>query len=249
MEFELIKVGKSAKGENIVSGRELHEFLGVKARYNDWFNRMKEYGFIENIDFAAITQKRVTAQGNETSYIDHVLKLDTAKEIAMIQRSEKGKQARQYFIEVEKQFKQLALPSYQIEDPIQRAYQWAEEQKQKLALSNQIEEQKPKIEYLETVLESNSTFTVTQIAEDFGWSANKLNKYLFDKGIQRKVNRQWVLYAMYKGEGLTDTKTQYYKQDKEKTAIHTQWTQKGRLFIHDLLKEDGILPTNNYNKN
>lgn len=66
---------------------------------------MIEYGFTENQDFEAITQKRVTAQGNETEYTDHALKMDMAKEISMIQRNEKGKQARQYFIEVEKRFR------------------------------------------------------------------------------------------------------------------------------------------------
>lgn len=60
---------------------------------------MKEYGFIENQDFIAIVQKRTTAQGNETTYTDHAIKLDMAKEIAMIQRNEKGKQARQIVID------------------------------------------------------------------------------------------------------------------------------------------------------
>ena len=65
----------NTKGENItLSGRELHEFLEVKTRYNDWFSRMLEYGFEENIDYVAITQKRVTAQNNATTYIDHEIK-------------------------------------------------------------------------------------------------------------------------------------------------------------------------------
>lgn len=101
---ELIKTTKNDGGEVVVSGRDLHEFLDISTRYNDWFERMCQYGFIENTDFIAITQKRVTAQGNETTSIDHAMKLDMAKEISMLQRNEKGKQARQYFIEVEKQY-------------------------------------------------------------------------------------------------------------------------------------------------
>ena len=96
---ELIKVNKE---NNTVSARELHEFLEVETRFNDWFKRMINYGFEENSEFRAITQKRVTAQGNMTTYIDYEITIDMAKEISMIQRTEKGKQARQYFIQCEK---------------------------------------------------------------------------------------------------------------------------------------------------
>lgn len=96
---ELIKVNKE---NNTVSARELHEFLEVETRFNDWFKRMISYGFEENSDFRAITQKRVTAQGNMTTYIDYEITIDMAKELSMIQRTEKGKQARQYFIQCEK---------------------------------------------------------------------------------------------------------------------------------------------------
>lgn len=103
---QLIPTSTDEQGNILVSGRDLHEFLDIKARYNDWFERMKNYGFEENVDYTAITQKRVTAQGNRTAYTDHAMTLDMAKEISMIQRNDKGKQARQYFIEVEKEYKQ-----------------------------------------------------------------------------------------------------------------------------------------------
>ena len=96
---ELIKVNKE---NNTVSARELHEFLEIGTRFDKWFIRMISYGFEENSDFRAITQKRVTAQGNMTTYIDYEITIDMAKEISMIQRTEKGKQARQYFIQCEK---------------------------------------------------------------------------------------------------------------------------------------------------
>lgn len=85
-------------------GRELHEALEIKTQYSKWFDRMCEYGFAENSDFIAISQKRLTAQGNETTYTDHQLTIDMAKEICMIQRSDIGRKCRQYFIEVEKQW-------------------------------------------------------------------------------------------------------------------------------------------------
>lgn len=103
---ELINV-KQENGELLVSARELHKGLEVKTQYTKWVARMFEYGFEENVDYVTISQKRLTAQGNETTYTDHVLKLDCAKEIAMIQRSEKGKQVRKYFIECEKKLKEI----------------------------------------------------------------------------------------------------------------------------------------------
>ena len=87
---ELIKVETNEKQEPVVSGRELHEKLEVKTLYKDWFPRMCEYGFIENIDFVAIAQKRATAQGNETTYKEHILKLSMAKELAMLERKVEG---------------------------------------------------------------------------------------------------------------------------------------------------------------
>ncbi len=97
-----VRIFKKENGEIAISGRELHQALEVKTAYKDWFPRMLKYGF-EEIDMQiAIAQKRATAQGNMTHDIDHALTLDTAKEIAMIQRSEPGKRARQYFIQVEK---------------------------------------------------------------------------------------------------------------------------------------------------
>lgn len=100
----LIAVKENENLEQIVSGRELHEFLSVDTRYNDWFKRMTEYGFIKDEDYTPITQKRVTAQGNTTNFTDHAIKLSMAKEISMIQRNERGKQARRYFIDIERQW-------------------------------------------------------------------------------------------------------------------------------------------------
>ena len=101
---EIIKINNDNSDRPTVMGRELHEALEIKTRYDTWFNRMCEYGFTENSDFIAIAQKRATAQGNETTYTDHQLTIDMAKEICMIQRSDIGRKCRQYFIEIEKQW-------------------------------------------------------------------------------------------------------------------------------------------------
>lgn len=99
---DLIKVNK--QGEQVVSGRRLHKFLGVHERYNDWINRMLEYGFEESIDYMGFTVFSVKPKGGRPSK-DHILTLDMAKELCMIQRSDIGRQARKYFIEVEKAYK------------------------------------------------------------------------------------------------------------------------------------------------
>lgn len=98
------------KETRTVSARELHDRLGVETQFSIWFNRMTEYGFsAENGDFIAVNQKRLTAQGNETTFVDYNVSIDMAKEICMIQRNEAGKMFRRYFIEVEKQWSQVVM--------------------------------------------------------------------------------------------------------------------------------------------
>ena len=106
--MELIKIIER-EGRQLVSGRELHEFLEIKTKYKDWFRRMVEYGFEEEIDFIRVAQKRATnnLKNPVTTVIDHAISIDMAKEISMIQRTEKGKAARQYFINCEKKLKEV----------------------------------------------------------------------------------------------------------------------------------------------
>ncbi|MCW3777910.1 antA/AntB antirepressor family protein [Levilactobacillus namurensis] len=104
---ELIKTFKKNDGTIAVDGRDLHDFLGVKTDYKDWFPRMAEYGFTEDVDFVGLAQKRAKPQGGRPK-VNHALTLDMAKEVSMIQRTPKGKQAREYFIAMEKQAKRQA---------------------------------------------------------------------------------------------------------------------------------------------
>lgn len=99
---ELIKTITRDDGTIAVSGRELHDFLEVDTPYTQWFDRMIDYGFTQNIDFKGLSQKSEKPIGGRPR-IDHVMTLDMAKEVAMIQRTDRGKQARQYFIEIDKQ--------------------------------------------------------------------------------------------------------------------------------------------------
>lgn len=93
----MIKVNK----QGFVSARELREVLEIKTRFDKWIVRMFEYGFVKDRDYLAVVQKRPTAQGNITTYIEYLLTKDTAKQIAMIQRSKVGKEIREYLIELD----------------------------------------------------------------------------------------------------------------------------------------------------
>ena len=175
---ELINVTLNKNHEPVVSGRQLHETLGVKTRYNDWFNRMTDFGFTENEDYLAITQKRVTAQGNATNQTDHIIKLDMAKEIAMIQRTDKGKEVRKYFIQVEKDFNSP-------EKIMARALLMADKKAHKLEA--QIEADRPKVLFADAVSASKSSCLIGELAKilkqngiDIG--QNKLFQWLRSNG-------------------------------------------------------------------
>lgn len=222
----------------IVNGRDLHEFLEVKTAYKDWFPRMLKYGFEENIDFIAMAQKRATAQGNETTFMDHHLTIDMAKEISMLQRNEKGKQARQYFLELERKWNSPEMIMKRAMDYLNDRVEKLETQN--LVLTQQNNELQPKASYYDMVLQNKSLLSVSKIAKDYGMSAIKLNKLLYKLGVQFKQGDIWLLYAKYQDKGYTQTTTHVI--DAEKSKISTKWTQKGRLFIYSLLREQGILP-------
>lgn len=241
---ELIKVNYENSEQPTVSGRELWEALGVETRYNDWFKRMSEYGFTENIDFYSILSK--TPDGGRPS-TDHQLTIPMAKELCMIQRSGKGKLFRQYFIEIENKWN---TPEAVMARALQFANQKLDDiKKQNVQLSETIEIQKlriaeyePKVQYVDTILSSKDTVTATQIAADYGISGAMLNRILHEEHIQHKVGKQWILYAEHFNKGYTKSETISIpcSDGTQKTALHTKWTQKGRLLIHNILEARGI---------
>ena len=110
--------------------------------------------------------------------------------------------------------------------------------------AQQIVEMHPKVSYYNIILNCADAISITQIAKDYGKSAIWLNSYLHDKGIQFKQGDIWLLYQKYAEQGYTCTKTHNYlgKEGTMHAKVHTYYTQKGRLFLYGLLKEDGILP-------
>lgn len=226
--------------QQVVSARELYSFLEVKSDFSTWCKRMFEYGFEENKDYSLAK----IGERNAHNKIDYALTIDTAKEISMLQRSDKGKQARQYFIEVEKRVKTKVLDFSNPDTVLQLAQNWKAEKEKREFLEQQnqyqakeLQKAVPKVNYFDEVLQSNSTYTTNQIAKELGMSAIGLNKRLNDLHIQYKQSDTWLLYAKYQDKGYTKTKTHTFTDSlgKQQTAMNTVWTEKGRLFVHQLV--------------
>lgn len=242
---ELIKVNYENSEQPTVSGRELWEALEIKSKYADWFKNMCGYGFNENEDYVAFSKNLE----NGGRMIDHQLTIPMAKELCMIQRSEKGKQFRQYFIEIENKWN---TP----EAVMARALQMANKKLDEIKNTNkqlettvavqtqQISELKPKATYYDVILNCKDLVSATEIAKDYGKSAKWLNNLLHELGVQFKQSGIWLLYQNYAERGYTSTKTHSYLDEDggNHAKVHTYWTQKGRIFIYDLLKGNGILP-------
>ncbi|TDL40587.1 phage regulatory protein/antirepressor Ant [Macrococcoides bohemicum] len=140
------------------------------------------------------------------------------------------------------------IDSYMIADPVERAKKWIEEQevRKQLEIKTAIQEQqigelKPKADYVDEILKSYGTVITTQIAADYGISAQKLNKILHKAKLQRKVNNQWILYTEHMNKSYTESDTiDIVRSDGRKdTVIQTRWTQKGRLKIHEIMTSLG----------
>lgn len=249
---ELIKVDYS-NDRPAVSARDLHEFLGVETEYRHWFPRMCEYGFTQGVDFNPFKNDRVRIEGNRTVYRtvdDAAITIDMAKEICMLQRTEKGKQARQYFLQLERDWnspekvmaRAIAIAQRTIENQDRQIRLLTEQNERQMQL---IADYEPKIQYVDTILASTGTMATSQIAADYNMSARQLNKILHEAGIQHNVNGQWILYRSKMGMGYTKSITiPIVRSDgREDTKMHTQWTQKGRLMIHEVLTGLGIRAT------
>lgn len=119
------------------------------------------------------------------------------------------------------------------------------EQAKTIEVQNQvIGELKPKADYVDRILKSKSLVTITQIAKDYGLSGQALNGLLHDLGVQYKQSNQWLLYQKHQAKGYTQSET-FVIDDvpgAEKVVMNTKWTQKGRLFLYELLKENDVLP-------
>lgn len=249
---DVIPVYITDTGVKVVLGRELHEKLGLKARYNDWINNMIAYGFANNVDYTSITKNLV----NGGRKVDHVLSLDMAKHIAMIQRTPQGMAVRQKLIDLEKKVSEGDVVVEALCNPeavAKMLMKYSEEQKKNAELTAQNKELEkkneymaPRADYCDNVLQSTSVlYTSTDISKEYGWSAAKLNKILHELHVIMKVGKNWHLYSVEDGKGYVEYKeTEYYDRFTGKTerSSYLYWTEFGKAYIYDRLKKIGFIP-------
>lgn len=256
-----------------INARELHQKLGSKQEFAHWIrNRIEKYGFVENQDFSSFDNFVKREKGSSVRK-EYALSLDMAKELCMIENNEKGRTIRKYFIEVEKKSRMQSIPSLpDFTNPAIAARAWADQfeknqvltlenkqQKEELAkasqeivgLSAQITTMKPKTTYFDVMMKNKSTSVITSMAQDYGMSPQAFNKLLHEHGIQHKVSDQWVLYRQYLDKGYVNSEpvTITHNDGKQTIKYNTKWTQKGRFFLYEFLKEKGILPLIERNNN
>ena len=230
----LINVTLNENQEPVVSGRQLHQVLGVKTPYSMWFDRMVEYGFTENQDFLLNNFVKQTGRGGHNK-IDHVLKLDMAKEIAMIQRTDKGKEVRQYFIQVEKDFNSP-------EKIMARALKIADRKIIKLEAT--IEEQRPKVIFANAVSASHTSILVGDFAKlmrqnGLNFGQNRMFAWLRENGylISRK-GHSWNMPTQKAMDlGLFEIKETTINHSDGHISINKtpKITGKGQLYFADKL--------------
>lgn len=226
----------------VVSARELHRSLEVKTRFSQWVEQNFKM-FKENEDFSSVvTTTQQNQYGGTKKLQDYAVTIRMAEHLAMMSKTNKGHEVREYFIQVEKDFNSP-------EKIMARALLMADKKIKLLENENEsllieLEEANKNADYLDLILQTKDSLTITQIAQDYGMSARKMNQLLKQERIQRIVNGQWVLYAKYLGKGYVSSRTFDYvgKDGKTHSNVSTVWTQLGRRFLYDKLKAIDVLP-------
>ena len=220
-----------------VNGRELHKALEVKTAYKDWFPRMCEYGFTEGKDFCSKMSK---STGGRPS-VDHQLTIPMAKEICMIQRNDKGKMFRQYFIQIEEAWN----------DPkaiLARALQFTQNQlelvkNQNFLLNRKIEQDKPLVAFAEQISDTTDLIDIGAYAKllkkkHVKIGRNTLFEWLRNNGYLRANNEP---YQQYINQGYFKTKEYTYIVEGEpKIGIKTYVTGKGQQYLYNKLSALGM---------
>lgn len=220
-----------------VSARDLHEFLGVGTRYNDWFRRMCEYGFTEGVDFNLLKNERVQDEGGRMvsrTVDDSQLTIDMAKEICMLQRNEKGREARQYFIRLEKDWN---TPEKVMARALVLAHKEIESVKQvNSVLMSQLEEQAPKVEFADKVSNTDKLISVGEMAKllrdkGFNVGRNKFFKYLRDNKVLMENNIPYQKYIDAEYFQVRETSNL-----NGGVSLVTYITGKGQMYLVDKVK-------------
>lgn len=213
-----------------VSARELHDFLEVKSRFNDWINnRIRDFGFVENQDFVTVTKNLVSGGSQKEIH----LSIDMAKELSMVERNEKGRQARQYFIEMEKiakrqiQESRISLPDFT--NPAESARAWAEEYEKRELAEQKLIEAQPKIEFVQRYVEVGTTKSLRETAKILKIPERTMIDCLVGDGLLFRQSGNLLPYQKYHVKGLFDVKTGTTEYGHNYTQ--TRVTSKGIEYI------------------
>ncbi|WP_289146514.1 phage antirepressor KilAC domain-containing protein [uncultured Megamonas sp.] len=195
---ELLKVEVNENQEQVVNGRLLHEFLQISTPYTKWFGRMCEYGFIENIDY--LTEDKNVRRTDGTimpqKEINHTLKLNMAKELCMLARNERGKEARQYFIKCEEAWNSPEMIMSRALAIANKNLLMKDEQILKLMAENT--EMKPKADYFDELVERNTLTNFRETAKLLHIGQNKFIDWLLNKKfIYRDIKGKLLAYSNY----------------------------------------------------
>lgn len=234
---ELIPVKQNDDGEMTFSGRDLYDFLEVTERYGNWFERMLKYGFVEGIDFTTVKSFTVVNNGAKREITDHHMTIDMAKEISMLQRNDKGKIARRYFLHVEKMWNSPEMI-------VQRAMQIQQRKIEKL--EQQIEQDKRYTDFGKVVSVSEASINVGAFAkliyEKHGVNIgrNKLMAWLRDKGYLIKAGREKNFpKQQYIEQGLFELKPTVVKRTEGDIQSGTPMiTGKGQVKLTEVLLKE-----------
>lgn len=205
---DLIQIHYDNADRPTVSGRELHEALEVKTAYKDWFPRMCEYGFSEGVDFNPLIFEQVRTEGERQvarEITDHQLTIPMAKELCMLQRTDKGKQMRQYFIAVEEQWNSpdaIMARALQLSNAKLKEMQITVSA---LTVENQI--MKPKAEYFDELVDRNLLTGIRETAGELGVKQNQFVAFLLEKKyMYRDKKGRLTAYAKPLSDGLFERK-------------------------------------------
>lgn len=185
----LIPITQTADGRHAVAGRALHAFLEIQTPYHKWFPRMVEYGFTAGQDYTDISVRVAREGRGAMDATDHILTLDMGKEVSMIQRNEKGRQARQYFIECEKQAKAPA-PALTEEEVVHQALQITYRKVQELEA--RAAEDAPKVAYHDEFVCDDDAVTIATVASRLDITQKRLRELLIEHGwIFKETRMRW----------------------------------------------------------
>lgn len=218
---ELIKINYESDRPTVLA-RDLHEFLEVETPFNKWFSRMCEYGFTDGADFQTFLSE--STGGRPAT--DAQITIDMAKEICMLQRNEKGKQARQYFLQLEKEWNSP-------EAVMARALKMAQEKLERVkAINSNLTVQnaimQPKAEYFDGLCDRESLTGIRETAKLLGLKQNDFVKWLIDhKYIYRDKRGRLMPYAEHVDSGLFEIK-ETYNEKTDWTGVQTLVTVKGK---------------------